>query len=80
MCQGNKLPESSRGPPNILTPFLSVDMKQRGIRYFSAKDRLMGSAENYSLRFTTMESYMQVFKGPGKEITIIEGKESWQVC
>lgn len=40
----------------------------------------MGSAENYSSRFTTMESYMQVLKGPGKEITIIEGKGSWQVC
>ena len=40
----------------------------------------MGSAENYGSRFTTMESYMQVFKGPGKEITIIEGKGSWQVC
>ena len=71
MCQGNKLPVSSRGPPIMLTPFLS-DMKQRGYQTFSGRDRLMGSVENYSSMFTTVESYMQVLKRPGKEITTIE--------
>ena len=71
MCQGNKLAVSSRGPPIMLTPFLS-DMKQRGYQTFSGRDRLMGSVENYSSMFTTVESYMQVLKRPGKEITTIE--------
>ena len=40
----------------------------------------MGSAENCNLRFTTVEIHMQVPKGQGKEITIIDGKGSWEVC
>ena len=40
----------------------------------------MGSAENCISVFTTVESYVQVLKRPGKEITTIEGKGNWQVC